>query len=164
MRKNLKIPKLVGYPHLVQIIFRWFFLQDFGLSKSIKDSQKVFIFQIYSTNSFAISKALHPTKSLKCFKSGKTTMAWLCGFKLHLVINHHTEIVSSQCRWSCPIPKLLKACKEVIRLPRREVIEDSCIKMEYYFFKLKKIISICLLRKTSQGFSFRKRNWNRFDS
>src|SRR5690625_2060310 len=109
-------PNLVGYSRFVQMISEAFFPMFCFNEELLGDSQGIYFLD--ST----ILTVCHPkrTSSHKTFRGmakwGKTSTGWFFGFKLHLVINHQSEIVAFRLTRGnvddrVPVPGMLKGKK-----------------------------------------------------
>jgi hypothetical protein len=109
-------PQLVGYSRFVQMISEVFF----PMFCFIKEHQGE-LTGIYFIDSTVLTTChVKRASSHKVFKGvakwGKTTVGWFFGFKLHLVINHHAEIVafritSGNINDREPVPSMLENMK-----------------------------------------------------
>lgn len=106
-------PKLVGYPRFVQMIPEVFFPMFCFVQEHQGISEGIHFVDSTVLTSCHVKRA----SSHKTFKGaaqwGKTTVGWFFGFKLHLVINHHAEIVafkltSGNVDDRAPVPRMLK--------------------------------------------------------
>lgn len=115
VRSNLMhlFPNLVGYPRFVQMISETFFPMFCFLKEQLGISQGIYFLDSTVITSCHVKRA----SSHKTFKGmarwGKTTVGWFFGFKLHLVINHHAEIVAFKLTAGNvddrhPVPELMK--------------------------------------------------------
>jgi Transposase DDE domain len=107
-------PKLVGYPRVVrmisEVIFPMFcFVQEHrGVSEGIRFLDSTVLTSCHVKRASSVFKGMA--------KWGKTTVGWFFGFKLHVVINHHAEIVafrltSGKVNDRVPVPDLLQGKK-----------------------------------------------------
>lgn len=106
-------PKLVGYPRFVQMISEVFFpMFCFAQEHQGKLEGLYFVDSTVLTCCHIKRASSHKTFR-GAAKWGKTTVGWFFGFKLHLVINHHAEIVAFRITAGnvddrAPVPDLLK--------------------------------------------------------
>lgn len=96
VRTNMKhlFPKLVGYSRFVQLMSHVFFPM-FGF---VKQHQGTWGDLQFVDSTVLTCCHVKRASSHKTFRSsarwGKTTTGWFFGFKLHLIINQHAEIVA----------------------------------------------------------------------
>jgi|SRR6185503_7772480 len=109
-------PQLVGYPRFVQMISEVFF----PIFCFVKEHQGELTGTYFIDSTVLTTCHVKRASSHKVFKGvakwGKTTVGWFFGFKLHLVINHHAEIVafrltSGNVNDRKPVPSMLKGMK-----------------------------------------------------
>nr|WP_213157409.1 IS982 family transposase [Parachlamydia sp. AcF125] len=118
MKTNLKhlFPNLVGYLRFVQLTSKAFF----PMFCFIKEHQGVCEGILFIDSTVLTVYHVKRASSHRTFKEqakwGKTTIGWFFDFKLHLVINHHAEIVafkltSGNTDDRKPIPGMVKGLK-----------------------------------------------------
>lgn len=109
-------PNLVGYSRFVQLTSEAFF----PMFCFIKEHQGICKGILFIDSTVLTVCNVKRASSHRTFKEqaqwGKTTIGWFFGFKLHLVINHHAEIVafrltSGNIDDRKPVPNLVKGMK-----------------------------------------------------
>lgn len=107
---------LVGYSRFVQLTSEAFFPM-FCFTKEHQGICKGILFIDSTVLTVCHVKRAYSHRTFqKSAKWGKTTTGWFFGFKLHLVINHHAEIVafrltSGNVNDRTPIPEMVKNMK-----------------------------------------------------
>jgi hypothetical protein len=106
-------PKLVGYSRFVQMISEVFFPMYCFVKKHQGISEGIYFLDSTILTSCHVKRASSHKVFKEVAKWGKTSVGWFFGFKLHLVINHHAEIVafrltSGNVNDRVPVPSLLK--------------------------------------------------------
>ncbi len=109
-------PSLVGYSRFVQLTSEAFF----PMFCFVKEHQGVCEGILFIDSTVLTVCHVKRASSHRTFKKqaqwGKTTTGWFFGFKLHLVINHHAEIVafkltSGNIDDRKPVPDMIKGMK-----------------------------------------------------
>jgi predicted nucleic acid-binding Zn ribbon protein len=140
-------PNLVGYSRFVQLTSEAFFPMFCFIQEHQGTCEGIlFIDSTILTVCHVKRAASHRTFKEQA-RWGKTTTGWFFGFKLHLVINHHAEIVafkltSGNIDDRKPIPKMVKNMKEKAFADRGYISErlvSSLMKTGIHLFtKVKK--------------------------
>jgi hypothetical protein len=109
-------PRLVGYPRFVQMIPEAFFPMFCFVNEHQGISEGIHFVDSTVLTSCHVKRASSHKTFKGAAKWGKTTVGWFFGFKLHLVINHHAEIVafrltSGNVDDRVPVPRMLKGKK-----------------------------------------------------
>ena len=113
---NPLFPNLVGYPRFVQMMQEAFFPMFCFVKEHRGMSGGIYFVDSTVLTSCHVKRALSHKTFKGAAKWGKTTVGWFFGFKLHLVINHHAEIVefkltSGNVDDRVPVPQMLKGRK-----------------------------------------------------
>ena len=106
-------PNLVGYSRFIQMIKEAIVPMFCFCHEHLGKKQGIYFIDSTSLTACHLKRAYSHQTFKKEAKWGKTSTGWFFGFKLHLVINHHSEIVSfmltpGNCDDRTPVPELLK--------------------------------------------------------
>ncbi len=140
-------PSLVGYSRFVQLTSEAFF----PMFCFVKEHQGVCEGILFIDSTVFTVCHVKRASSHRTFKKqaqwGKTTTGWFFGFKLHLVINHHAEIVafkltSGNIDDRKPVPDMIKGMKGKAFADRgyiSEKLTQTLMKNDIHLFtKIKK--------------------------
>ena len=140
-------PNLVGYPRFVQMMQEAFFPMFCFVKEHQGMSEGIYFVDSTVLTSCHVKRASSHKTFKGAAKWGKTTVGWFFGFKLHLVINHHAEIVefkltSGNVDDRVPVPQMLKG-KKGTAYGDRGYISEKLLKVLIkngilFFTKLKK--------------------------
>lgn len=140
-------PNLVGYSRFVQLTSEAFFPMFCFVKENQGTPQGILFIDSTVLTVCHVKRASSHRTFKEQAKWGKTTTGWFFGFKLHLVINHHAEIVafritSGNIDDRKPVPDLIKGMKGKVFADRgylSEKLVDTLMKEGIHLFtKVKK--------------------------
>ncbi len=118
VREHLRhlFPNLVGYSRFVQLTSEAFFPMFCFAKEHQGICEGILFMDSTALTACHVKRAYSHRTFQKNAKWGKTSTGWFFGFKLHLVINHHAEIVafrltSGNVNDRTPIPEMVKNMK-----------------------------------------------------
>mgnify|MGYP001588874061 CR=1 FL=1 len=118
VREHLRhlFPNLVGYSRFVQLTSEAFFPMFCFAKEHQGICEGILFIDSTALTACHVKRSYSHRTFQKNAKWGKTSTGWFFGFKLHLVINHHAEIVafrltSGNVNDRTPIPEMVKNMK-----------------------------------------------------